>query len=180
MANTLEEIIQAWGDDVVRDIGAFLDTVNKTNTGELKKSLRFEVRKNGEVIEMELLSANYGEFVRLGVQGIGPGKNRAPKSPFKFGKAKGKGRQANGLTTAIDRWTIKKGLQGARNKKGQFIKRKSLVFLISRSIYRFGITPTNFVFPFFKRLDELTALIGKERAQEINDQLIKLFNNASK
>jgi len=179
MGQEIEDILQAWGNDVVKDIGAFLDTVNKTNTGSLKKSLRFEVRQNADVIEMELLGAPYSEFVRLGVGGAGPftkGPNKAPNSPFKFGASKGQGRQTGGLISSIDKWTITKGITGTRDAKGRFVPRKTLVFLISRSIYRFGIRPTNFVFPFFKRLDELTALIGKEKAKEIEDNLITLFN----
>ena len=166
-------IIQKWGDEVIIEIGAFLDTVNKTNTGRLKKSLRFEIREIEGAIVLELLSAPYSEFVRLGVQGVGPGKNKAPGSPFKFGTGTGK---PGGLRGAIDKWVITKGLNNVRDKQGRFIKRKSLVFLISRSIYRFGIAPTNFIFPFFKRLDELTALIGKSKADEIRDQLTQLFN----
>jgi len=173
MAESLADIVQKWGDEVIIDIGAFLDTVNKTNTGRLKKSLRFEVREIEGAIVMELLSAPYSEYVRLGVQGIGPGKNKAPGSPFKFGTKTGK---KGGLRASIDKWVITKGLNNVRDAKGRFIKRKSLVFLISRSIYRFGIAPTNFIFPFFKRLDELTALIGKSKADEIRDQLTQLFN----
>jgi len=177
VAKDITSILQKWGDDVVVDIGAFLDTVNKTNTGNLKKSLRFEVRQDAERIVMELKGADYSEYVRLGVQGAGPGKNRAPGSPFKYGTGSGK---KGGLRASINKWAIQKGLDGIRDKKGRFIKRKNLVFLISRSIYRFGITPTNFVFPFFKRLDELTALIGKETAEDIRQQLINQFANASK
>ena len=173
MAEDLTSILQKWGDDVVVEIGAYLDTINKTNTGNLKKSLRFEVRRDAERIIMELKGPEYSEYVRLGVQGAGPGRNRAPGSPFRFGSGTGK---KGGLRTAINSWAITKGLQGTRDAKGRFIKRKSLVFLISRSIYRFGIQPTNFVFPFFKRLDELTALIGRETAEEIRDQLIQQFD----
>jgi len=173
VAEDLTSILQKWGDDVVVDMVAFLDTVNKTNTGTLANSLRFEVRRDAEAVVMELKSAPYSEYVRLGVQGAGPGTNRAPGSPFKFGTGSGK---KGGLTASINKWAIQKGLEGTRDKKGRFIKRKSLVFLISRSIYRFGITPTNFIFPFFKRLDELTALVGKELSDEIRDQLIKQFN----
>mgnify|MGYP000017545597 CR=1 FL=1 len=174
MAKNIEAIIKKWGDSVTLDMVAFLDTINKTNTGNLAKSLRFEVRRDAEAIIMEFKGANYSEFVRLGVQGIGPGRNKAPGSPFKFGSGKHTGTST--LRGAIDKWVITKGLGGTRDKKGRFIKRKSLVYLISRSIYRFGIRPTNFVFPFFKRMDELTALIGTGLADEIREQIIEQFN----
>ena len=45
----------------------------------------------------------------------------------------------------------------ARNKKGEFIPRKSLTFLISRSIYLSGIATTNFFTnPFDKMKTNLT------------------------
>lgn len=178
MAKDITKILEKWGEDVVQDMGAFLDTVNKTNTGTLKNSLRFDIRQDADTIVMQLKSASYGEFVRLGVQGIGPGKNKAPGSPFKFGA--GTKTPGGGLRASIDKWTIQKGLSGTRDKKGRFIKRKTLVFLISRSIYRFGITPTNFVFPFFKRMDELTALIGKDASEQIAQQIITQLENAKK
>jgi hypothetical protein len=47
---------------------------------------------------------------------------------------------------AIDRWVRqKKGIQGIRNEKGQFISRKSQVFLIRRSIGKYGYQGINFI-----------------------------------
>jgi hypothetical protein len=37
---------------------------------------------------------------------------------------------------ALDKWIVRKGLKGVRNEQGQFIKRKSLQYLIARSIFR--------------------------------------------
>lgn len=174
MSQETVKILQRWGEDVVKDMVAFLDTIGKTNTGQLAKSLRWEVREDGENLIMELKSAPYGEYVRLGVQGAGPftKPNKAPNSPFKFGTGTGR---PGGLRASIDKWVITKGLPGIRDKKGRFIPRKSMVFLISRSIYRFGIRPTNFVFPFFQRQDELTALIGQATANQVIKQIKEAF-----
>ena len=68
------------------------------------------------------------------------GIQKAPASPYKFGSGLGK----PGLRTAIDRWTITKGIPGIRDEKGRFIPRKSLVRLMSRSIYLSGLSPTYF------------------------------------
>lgn len=172
----LIEALNNYGELVVNDIVAFLSTINKTNTGTLAKSLNFKARVEGNKIIAELKSVDYSEFVRLGVKGS-ISDLKAPNSPFSFGKTKT--RQKNGLTSQIDKWVITKGITGTRDEKGRFIKRKSLVFLISRKIYRFGIKPTNFIFPFFKRLDELTAIIGEVKANEFRTALIKSFNNRS-
>ena len=46
----------------------------------------------------------------------------------------------------IDKWVVqKKGITGARDLKGKFIKRKSLVYLIRRSIGLYGYGGNNFI-----------------------------------
>jgi hypothetical protein len=172
---TEEELIGSlnkWGASVVSDMVSFLGTIGKTNTGALAESLRAEARKDGENIVLEFFGNNYSEFVRQGVKGS-VSSRKAPNSPFRFGSGTG---EKGGLRRSIDKWVITKGISGIRDERGRFIKRKSLVFLISRKIYRFGIKPTNFVFPFFKRQDELVELIGKEFADIVLNELRSAFN----
>lgn len=45
----------------------------------------------------------------------------------------------------IDRWIIQKGIAGIRDKQGRFIKRKSIRYLIGRSIAEHGIYGIGFV-----------------------------------
>lgn len=165
--------INTWGESVVQDMVVFLDSINKSNTGALASSLRASARIEGEKIYLEFFGANYSEFVRQGVRGSASSK-KAPSSEFRFGSGSG---EKGGLRRAIDRWVITKGINGVRDKKGRFIKRKSLVFLISRKIYRFGIRPTNFIFPFFQRREELNKLIGVEFAKRVEFRIINNFNN---
>lgn len=168
--------LNKWGASVVSDMVSFLDTINKTNTGALAKSLRAEARKDGEAIVLEFFGNDYSEFVRQGVQGS-VSSAKAPNSPFRFGTKTG---EKGGLRRGIDRWVITKGVGNIRDKKGRFIPRKSLVFLISIKIYRFGIRPTNFIFPFFKRQDELVSLIGKEYADIVLEGVLEAMNVNSK
>ena len=62
---------------------------------------------------------------------------RGQGSPYKY---------SNNMppTKALDKWVVRKGLEGVRDKKGRFIPRKSLMFLIARSIKKYGIKPSNF------------------------------------
>ena len=67
-----------------------------------------------------------------------------------YGKYVNNGRRPNGKYPplgTIDRWVLQKPGFGnlVRNAQGQFISRKSLVFLIRRSIARDGIFPTKFI-----------------------------------
>ena len=179
MASDLTKIVQDWGAENVKQAQDFLTSSGKSNTGTLRDSLRFETtQKDGNYTGL-FFSAEYGEFVRLGVQGKGPftgaQPNKAPKSPFKFGSGKGKGK----IVPAIDRWVITRGIPGIRDSKGRFIPRKSLVFLIARKIFRFGIKPTNYIFPFFKNQDQLVQGVGQERANFIRDELRKAFNETA-
>ena len=57
---------------------------------------------------------------------------------------------------AFSQWVVRKGLDGVRDKKGRFIKRKSMQYLIARSIYEHGIKPSMFFTkPFNQAFDKL-------------------------
>lgn len=78
------------------------------------------------------------------------GRLRMVVEMLDYGKYVNNGRRPNGKyppLAAIDRWVLQKPGFGnlVRNAQGQFISRKSLVFLIRRSIARDGIFPTKFI-----------------------------------
>ena len=76
---------------------------------------------------------------------------KAPQSPFKFGSGTGpKGK----LIPAIDKWVVVKPIKDARDAKGRFIPRKSLVRAISTNIYKYGIEPTPFIRPPMRKYQE--------------------------
>jgi len=148
---------------------------------KLAKSLDYEViiGKNKE-IEVLFYGEPYANFVDLGVQGKDPaelpegakrrGKQQAPRSPYKFGSGryKGKGR----LRDAIDSWVVRKGIPGTRDEQGRFAKRKSLVFLITRSIYLSGIKPSLFfTTPFTIAFKQLPKDIKQNFALDIEQKL---------
>jgi hypothetical protein len=173
--DNLIKSLDAWGELVVSDMVSYLEQIKKNNTGNLAKSLRVKARKDGEQIFLEFFGNDYSEFVRLGVQGK-DSSSKAPNSPFKFGTGTGK---KGGLTAGIDRWVVTKGIGGIRDEKGRFIPRKNLVRLIARKIYRFGIKPTNFIFPFFQKRDQLDEVIEKEFINQIILDIRKSFKNGN-
>lgn len=173
--DNLIKSLDAWGELVVSDMVGYLSQINKTNTGNLANSLRVKAREEGELILLEFFGNDYSEFVRLGVQGK-DSSALAPNSPFKFGTGTGK---KGGLIAGIDRWVITKGLDGVRDERGRFIPRKNLVRLIARKIYRFGIRPTNFMFPFFQKRDQLDGVIETEFINQIILDIRKSFKNGN-
>jgi len=136
-----EREFKKYGDAVIKEMRRILEEEGKNASGNLSKTMshRFEVGK--ETFELIFDLAPYWDFVASGVQGAVSNK-KAPNSPYKFGTGSGpKGK----LVPAIDRWTVVKPIEAARDKKGRFIPRKQLVQAISRSIYMYGIQPTPFV-----------------------------------
>ncbi len=96
-------------------------TAKIDNTGELSRSLKYEIRKGTLTFEM----AEHGLYVDLG------------RKPGKYAPV-----------DVIRKWVKQKPVL-PRDKKGRFMKRtpanmKSLAFLLNRSIYKHGIEPTYF------------------------------------
>lgn len=155
----LEGVLKKWGEENMALAVALLGESKKSVSGTLADSLRFEVRKEAEDLFLTLYEADYGKFVRLGVRGA-QGSSKAPMSPFKY-------------TTKfpppapIDQWVVRKNLTGTRDAKGRFIPRKTLTFLIRRSIFRFGIRPFNYFRPFRDNIKDLTGYVSENQKQEI-------------
>jgi hypothetical protein len=73
----------------------------------------------------------------------------------------------------IDKWVVqKKGITGARDLKGKFIKRKSLVYLIRRSIGLYGYGGNNFILKGYEEVaPQIFDLYGDAVAGYIQFQL---------
>ena len=78
----------------------------------------------------------------------------------------------------IDRWIVSKPLKEARDKSGRFIARKSLAFLIQRSIFQRGLERTQFFSkPFTKQLNKETEKITKAFADDLELALEKTLKD---
>lgn len=149
LKNVIKEM-NALGINVVNKAKSNL--AKKNSSGKLSESLTYVIDdQNPENPVLSFYAEDYGKFVDQGVQGFDPGAmplgsvsrfNKAPQSPYKFGSGNFKGKGS--LRGAIDKWVVQKGIPAARDKEGKFIKRKSLVYLMSRSIWYTGIMPSYF------------------------------------
>ena len=179
MLNQIDKTLTAFGVNVVS--AAKNNLTKNNNAGELANSLTYEITKQSEKIELTFYGTSYGNFHDKVVQGAAPNKlprgskwygvNKAPGSPFKFGSGTGR---KGGLRGAIDRWVVSKPISDARNAKGQFIKRKSLVYLISRTIYLSGTKATDFFskpFDLFKK--NLFKDLNNAFAQDVREITFK-------
>ena len=79
----------------------------------------------------------------------------------------------------MDKWIVRKGLKGIRGKDGKFISRKSLQFMIARSIYNKGIKPSLFFTkPFQKAFKNLDKDIIEAYKLDV-EELLKFTTNGN-
>lgn len=137
MAANAEAAFNAFGKKVVQTARGILNAKGKNSTGNLGDSLGYvlKVYPSGS-LEMSFVAEGYAKIVDKGVKGS-KSSAKAPKSPFQY-------KDKQPPSGVIDKWAVRKGIKGVRNKKGQFIKRKSLVYLMARNIKLYGIKPTHF------------------------------------
>ena len=79
----------------------------------------------------------------------------------------------------IDKWVLQKaGMQGIRDAKGRFIKRKSLVYLIRRSIGLYGYGGNDFIIKGYTEVaEEVFTLYGEAVAAFVQFQLDQYIDN---
>jgi hypothetical protein len=135
--SNVDKVLDTFGRKVVRTARGILNAKGKNASGDLGSSLGYfiKVYPSG-AIDMSFVAEGYAKFVDKGVKGS-KSSAKAPNSPYKYTNKQ----PPSGV---IDKWVVRKGIQGARDEKGRFIKRKSLVYAMARSIKLYGVKPTNF------------------------------------
>jgi len=133
----------------------------------LEKSLSFKVVTSAEGFSVQFYMDSYGTFVDKGVSGTDVRrsfkdyKGRTISSPYKYTTKQPPSR-------VLDKWIVKKGI-APRDEKGRFMSRKSISFLIARSIKRKGIQGISF---FQKPLMLGLKQFGKEMLGAVKDDII--------
>ena len=136
-------------------------TKSKKNTFKtLYNSLDSEIKVSKNSFQLSFLMEDYGVFQDKGVSGV----KKKYDTPYKY-------TTKMPPTKSLDKWIVKKGLKGIRDKQGRFISRKSLKFMIARSIYNNGIKPSLFFTkPFnkaFKNIDKDLVKAFKLDAEQL-------------
>lgn len=178
-----QEVLNRFIKHVVSQAKRNLTTNGKNASKKLYNSIKGEAKAFPNSIGVYFDMEEYGFYQDQGVKGANPnglpngskwkGIQKAPNSRFKFGTGSG---QKGGLTKSLDKWIIRRGI-APRSSEGQFLTRKSLKFLIARSIYMSGIKPSLFFTkPFeaaFKNLpDELIDNYGLE-VEKLFDSILR-------
>lgn len=140
-----EKALQKYGKYVVQQARSNLTKKRQNASKELYNSLSFKVQKNSVLFDM----LEYGAFQDEGVKGKKSTYPQSSASPFKY-------KNKMPPSSVFDKWGIRKGI-APRDKQGRFISRKSLNYLLARSIYNKGIRATMFFTkPFEAGLDKFS------------------------
>ena len=127
---------------VIQQSRANLTRKGNKASGKLYQSLGYKIQ--GSKVKFE--SEEYGVYQDQGVRGAKSTYSESSKSPFRY-------TSKMPPSSVFDKWTVKKGI-APRDEQGRFINRKSLNYLIARSIYKKGIRATMFFTkPFERGLD---------------------------
>lgn len=147
MLENVKKELDKFRNAVVAEAKKELVKQGKKSSGDLYNSIDsdLEVYKSNN-FALSFTLGDYGEFVDKGVSGT----KVKYKTPFKY-------TTKMPPPSKLDKWIVRKGL--AKDSKGRFIKRKSLQFLIARSIFRKGLKPSLF---FTKPFNKHFKKVSKE------------------
>ena len=140
----VERYLKSFGSQIVKEAKGNLSAAGKG--GALENSIDFFVIRKEGTVTVRFKMDYYGKYVDKGVSGTEVSrsfkdyKGKTLKSPFGYRKAKG---HSQPPTKALDKWIVKKGI-APRDKEGKFMSRKSIKFLIARSIGKKGIQGISF------------------------------------
>ena len=165
----LERYLNSFGKQVVNRSKGNLQKAGKG--GKLEDSISFKVIEDADGFTVQFFMSYYGQFVDKGVSGTKKKrtfknyKNKVISSPYSYKSSKG---HSQPPSSALDKWAVKKGI-APRDRKGRFMKRKTLTFLIARSIGRYGIQGISF---FQKPLMLGLREFGKDLLGNVKEDII--------
>ena len=148
----VKEELNKFGKYVIKQARTNLTKNKKNSSKKLYNSLNYSIVENNDSVSVIFEMEDYGKFQDLGVSGTKKKYNTPYKFTNKMPPAK-----------AFSQWVIRKGLKGVRDKEGKFIPRKSMQYLLARSIFKYGIKPSMFFTkPFESAYDRLPPELQKK------------------
>ena len=173
----LRRYLNSFGKQVVNRSKGNLQRKKGGNTA-LGNSIKFKVVSKGDSLTVEFIMSSYGKFVDKGVSGtkrtrtFKDFKNKTIRSPFSYKNSKG---HSQPPSSALDKWVVKKGI-APRDASGKFMKRKTITFLIARSIGKKGIQGISF---FQKPLGLGLKEFGKDLLGSVKEDILNTLNKES-
>jgi hypothetical protein len=165
----IERYLASFGKQVVNRSKGNLQKAGKG--GKLEGSIKFEVVTTTDGFTVQFYMSSYGQFVDKGVSGTQTKrtfkdyKGKVIKTPYSYKNSKG---HSQPPSRALDKWAVRKGI-APRDASGKFMSRKSITFLIARSIGRKGIQGISF---FQKPLGLGLKQFGKDLLGSVKEDII--------
>ena len=171
--SNIERYLNSFGKQVVNRSKGNLQRAGKG--GKLEDSIYFKIVSDSDGFTVQFYMSIYGQFVDKGVSGTKTKRtfknyeNRVIKSPYSYKNTKG---HSQPPSRALDKWVVKKGI-APRDASGKFMKRKTITFLIARSIGRKGIQGISF---FQKPLSLGLKQFGKDLLGNVKEDILNTLN----
>ncbi len=168
MLKNVQQELNRFAKYVIQQSRTNLTKGKKNSSKALYNSLDYDLNVSPNSFSMSFLMEDYGVFQDKGVSGI----KKKYNTPYSY---------TNKMPppSKMDKWIVRKGLKGVRGKDGKFISRKSLQFMIARSIYNNGIKPSLFFTkPFQKAFKNLDKDIIKAYQLDV-EELLKFTTNGN-
>jgi hypothetical protein len=168
----VKKVLERFRNHVVSVSKRNLTNSKKNSSKKLYNSIKGDVKAMPNSISIQFTMEDYGIYQDAGVSGTKKKYNTPYSYKSKMPPAK-----------AFDKWLVRKEIS-PRDKSGKFTSRKSLAFLIARSVYRNGIKPSLFFTkPFeaaYRNLpEELVEAYGLEAIELFNQQVDKIISNGN-
>ena len=139
------EALNNFGKFVVQQARTRLTKGKKNVSKKLYNSLDYKINDTQDSVSVIFEMEDYGKFQDQGVSGI----KKKYNTPFSF-------KSKMPPSKAFSQFVVRKNIKGSRDEKGRFVSRKSLQYLIARSVYIRGIKPSMFFTkPFNQAFDKL-------------------------
>ena len=138
--NNVEKYLRHFAESVIKRGRQILKAKGKE--GKLSESLKYRLEATSKGYNLVFKGADYATFVDKGVSGTKTTRTyhnifgKRERSPFKY-------TNKQPPASVLDKWIVRKGI-APRTETGQFMGRKSLQFLIARSIKSKGLAATSF------------------------------------
>ena len=166
MLSNVKEELNRFAKYVISQSRANLTRGKKNSSKELYNSLDSNVKVSKNSFELSFVMEDYGVFQDKGVSGVKKKYNTKYSYTTKMPPP-----------SKMDKWIVKKGI-APRDKNGKFISRKSLQFMIARSIFNNGIKPSLFFTkPFEKAFKNIDKDLIKAYRLDIEQLLDTSINN---
>ena len=176
----IQELLNDFRDNVIREAKSNLSS--RTDTGNLKKSLKSYVKESKNSIQISFEMDEYGFYQDEGVRGKDPSKvspnakikgQQAPNSQYKFGSGKSNKTFAD-FQRKMAAWAQRKNVR-FRDAKGRFAKGgyNSMGYIIAKNIYNRGLKPTLF---FTKPFEKYFKQLPDELVDKYDLDLQRLFD----